>query len=139
MSSLFVKVLDLHQKIYEGTRGVIGHRLLGKPTLLLRTTGRRTGTTRTVALVYGERDGARLVVPSNGGADRPPAWLRNIQADPRVEVQIGTRRRAATATVIEHDDPRFDGAWKQMDELNGGRYDEYQAKTKRPIPIVALT
>ena len=63
--------LRIHAQVYERTDGLVGHRMLGVPTLLLRTTGRRTGVTRTNALVYASDGGRYLVVPSNGGADRP--------------------------------------------------------------------
>jgi deazaflavin-dependent oxidoreductase (nitroreductase family) len=131
--------LRIHAQLYERTDGLIGHRLLGVPTLMLRTTGRRTGTTRTNALVYA-RDGDRyLVVPSNGGADRPPAWLYNLQASPDVEIQVGRERRPGRAEVIERGSPDFDRVWKIVDENNRGRYEAYQSKTSRPIPVVALT
>jgi deazaflavin-dependent oxidoreductase (nitroreductase family) len=92
-TTLFVNALRIHQAVYEGTRGLIGHRiLLGMPALMLRTTGRKSGLTRTNALVYG-KDGDRLmVVASNGGHRRPPAWLLNLEANPDVEVQVGVRR-----------------------------------------------
>ena len=90
--SLFATALRVHQKIYERTDGLVGHRLLRVPTLLLRTTGARSGATRTNALVYA-RDGDRyLVVSSNGGADRAPAWLHNLRKSPAAEVQIGRKR-----------------------------------------------
>lgn len=136
---VFVLTLRVHQQIYERTGGLLGHRLLGLPALLLHTTGRRTGRRRTTALIYA-RDGDRLlVVPSNGGADKAPAWLHNLRAEPAVEVQVGRERRPGTATVIEHEDPDFERLWKLADEHNGGRYAAYQAKTSRPIPVVALT
>ena len=98
---LFVETLKVHQAVYERTRGLVGHRiLLGMPALMLRTTGRRSGKTRTNALVYG-KDGDRLLVcASNGGARRPPAWLLNLEADPEVEVQVGVRRWPATAVAL---------------------------------------
>lgn len=137
--SLFSTALRVHGFIYERTDGLIGHRLLGVPTLMLRTTGRRSGKTRTNSLVYAP-DGARyLVVPSNGGADRPPAWLHNVKADPRTEVQTGRKRQQATATVIGPEDPDFARVWKAVNDNNNGRYDAYQKLTERPIPVVALT
>jgi deazaflavin-dependent oxidoreductase (nitroreductase family) len=132
-------VLRVHEQLYERTDGFIGHHLLGVPTLLLRTTGRRTGLTRTNALVYA-RDGDRyLIVPSNGGADRPPAWLHNLRAAPDVEIQIGRRREPATAEVIDRDAPDFARPWKLVNDNNHARYDGYQSKTSRQIPVVALT
>ena len=66
----FVAVLAAHAAIYERSGGLIGHRLIGLPTLLLRTTGAKSGQPRVSALVYA-KDGDRwLVVPSNGGARR---------------------------------------------------------------------
>jgi deazaflavin-dependent oxidoreductase (nitroreductase family) len=136
--SLFTQTLRVHQAIYEATGGLIGHRILGKPTLLLHTTGRKSGASRTNALVYA-RDGDRyLVVASKGGADSPPAWLLNLQANPQIDVQIARNRRPAVATVIAHDDPDFERVFKLADDANDGRYAAYQGKTDREIPVVAL-
>ena len=137
--SLFRRTLQVHQAIYEATGGWLGHRLLGVPTLLLRTTGRRTRQTRTNALIY-MADGARkIVVASKGGADEPPAWLLNLRADPQVEVQVGRDVQPMTANVIEAGTPEYDRLWKAVNELNKGRYDDYQSRTERPIPLVALS
>src|SRR5581483_3556901 len=101
-----------HQKIYERTGGLVGHRVLGVPTLLLRTTGARTGTTRTNALVYA-RDGDRyLVVASKGGADRAPGWLHNLRKDLSAEIQIGRTRQRATAEILSSDAPDYGRAWR---------------------------
>ena len=137
--SVTSQVLRVHEKLYVASDGRVGHKMIGVPTLLLRTTGRRSGATRTNGLVYA-RDGADyLVVPSNGGADRPPAWLHNLKANPEVEVQIGRDRQRATARVIEKADPDFDRLWAIVNENNRDRYRAYQEKTTRPIPVVALT
>jgi F420H(2)-dependent quinone reductase len=137
--SVTSQVLRVHEKLYVASNGRVGHKVLGVPALLLRTTGRRSGVTRTNGLVYA-RDGADfLVVPSNGGADRAPAWLHNLQADPAVEVQIGRERRPAAARVINASDPDFDRLWTIVNDNNRGRYRAYQEKTARPIPVVAIT
>jgi deazaflavin-dependent oxidoreductase (nitroreductase family) len=137
--SLYQLALRVHAAVYERSDGRVGHGVLGVPTLLLRTTGRRSGRTRTNALVYA-RDGARyLVVPSKGGADQAPGWLHNIRARPTVEIQVGRQRRPATATVIAPDDPEFPRLWKTVNRNNASRYDQYQARTTRPIPVVALS
>ncbi len=132
-------VLKVHQSLYERSDGRIGHHLLGTPTLLLRTTGRRSGATRTNALVYVDDGGKYVVVASKGGDDHAPAWLLNLTAKPDVEVQLGRERKSATARVLEKDDPDFDRLWRLVNEKNGGRYDGYQAKTSRPIPLVVLS
>src|SRR6478752_1714054 len=105
--SLFSTVLRVHEKLYKASDGRVGHRMLGVTTLLLRTTGRRSGVTRTNGLVYA-RDGADyLVVASKGGSDQPPAWLLNLEADPEVEIQIGRDRQNAGARVVEPADPDY--------------------------------
>src|ERR671919_835924 len=102
--SLTSQVLRVHEKLYIASDGRVGHRMIGVPTLLLRTTGRRSGATRTNGLVYARDGDDSLVVPSNGGADRAPAWLHNLQANPSVEIQIGRKRQPATARVIDTTD-----------------------------------
>ena len=137
---LFLTTLKVHQAIYENSRGVVGHRLFfGMPTLLLRTTGRKTGQQRTNALVYG-RDGDRLmVVASKGGSDRPPAWLLNLEADPEVEIQVGRRRRPVTASALRPDNPDYDRLFAICNKVNHGTYAKYQQLTERPIPVVVLS
>jgi deazaflavin-dependent oxidoreductase (nitroreductase family) len=137
--SVTSQVLKVHEKIYEASDGRVGHKMIGVPCLLLRTTGRRSGTTRTNGLVYA-RDGADyLVVPSNGGADKAPGWLHNVRAEPKVEVQVGRDRQPGTARVVEKADPDFERLWKTVNENNRDRYTAYQEQTSRPIPIVAIT
>jgi F420H(2)-dependent quinone reductase len=132
------QVLRVHEKVYIASDGRIGHKILGVPTLLLHTTGRRSGKQRTNGLVYA-RDGADyLVVASNGGADRAPAWLHNLQADPSVEIQIGRKREPATARVVDPTDVDYSRLWQIVNENNRDRYTAYQQQTARPIPVIAL-
>ncbi|WP_280262571.1 nitroreductase family deazaflavin-dependent oxidoreductase [Nocardia wallacei] len=140
MSNLFGNVLRAHQWVYERSHGVIGHRLLfGNPTLLLRTTGRRTGLPRTTALTYGRDGEAYLVVASNGGAAKPPAWLANLRAHPDCEVQVGRHRYPVTARPTLPGDPDYARRWGIVDRVNKGRYTRYQQQTDRRIPIVELS
>jgi deazaflavin-dependent oxidoreductase (nitroreductase family) len=137
--SLFSNVLRVHEKLYEASDGRVGHRLLGVPTLLLRTTGRRSGVTRTNGLVYA-RDGVEyLVVASKGGSEKPPAWLLNLEAKPEVEIQVGRERRKARSRVLRPSDPDYARLWKIVNENNGDRFSAYQSETSRPIPVVVLT
>ena len=137
--SVTSQVLRLHEKIYKGTDGRVGHKMIGVPTLLLRSTGRRSGETRTNGLVYALDGDDYLVVASNGGADKPPGWLYNVKASPDVEIQVGRDRQKGTARVVEPSDPDYDRLWKIVNENNKDRYTAYQAGTTRPIPVVALT
>ncbi len=134
--------LGVHQWVYEKSHGRIGHKIGKLPTLLLRTTGARTGQTRVAALVYGlDGDGRYVVVASNGGSDRAPGWLHNLRADAHAEVQVGRARKPATAEILT-DGADYDRCWRIVNEVNpykgGGRYDHYQTLTKRRIPLVVL-
>jgi deazaflavin-dependent oxidoreductase (nitroreductase family) len=124
-----------HTRKYVETNGAEGHVWNGVPTLILTTTGRKTGRPRRNALIYG-RDGDRyVVVASRGGDARDPLWYRNLVADPDVEVQVGPERFPARALVVGAlEKPRL---WQMMTSI-WPAYDEYQAKTERKIPVVIL-
>ena len=132
-------VLRLHQKLYVRSDGRFGHGMIGVPTLLLRTTGRRSGATRTNALVYARDGDDYLVVASNGGADQPPGWLHNVRAKPQVEIQVARDRRAGTARIVEPIDPDHERLWRIVNDNNKDRYTAYQQQTRRPIPVIAVS
>ncbi len=131
--------LRVHQWLYVASRGWIGHRLIGVPSLLLRTRGRRTGRERTNALIYARDDAAFIVVASNHGHDTNPAWYLNALAQPRVQVQVGRRRMPADSRAVEKGDPDYDRLWDLANRGNHDRYDGYQSSTSRPIPLLVLT
>ena len=133
------QVLRVHEAIYKATDGRVGHNMIGVPTLLLRTTGRRTGAARTNALVYARDGDDYLVVASNGGADKAPGWYFNLRDKPDVEIQIGRERQPARARVLEPADPDYARLWKIVNDNNRDRYNGYKKMTSRPIPVVALT
>ena len=131
-------VLRFHQWIYVVSDGRIGPGIIGSWTLLLRTVGRRSGLPRLNALAF-IRDGGRfIVVASNSGYDDDPGWLHNLRTKPDVEVQVGREHIAARATVIESTNVEYPRLWERMNESVHGRYDVYQSKTSRPIPIVSI-
>lgn len=125
-----------HVDRYRETDGEVGHEWNGTQTLLLTTKGRKSGEPKTTPLIYApHEDGAVTVVASKGGADEPPGWYSNIQADPEVEVQIrGDRFRARARTATAEEKPEM---WKTM-VSEWPDYDEYQTKTDREIPVVVL-
>jgi deazaflavin-dependent oxidoreductase (nitroreductase family) len=124
-----------HMHRYVETDGADGHLWRGVPTLLLTTIGRRSGTPRRTALIYG-RDGDRyLLVASVGGADHHPAWYLNLVAHPEVRLQVGGERFAARARpATSEEKPRL---WKLMTAI-WPDYDRYQARTKREIPLIIV-
>lgn len=124
-----------HARRYLESGGRDGHVWEGVTTLLLTTTGRRSGEARTTPLIYG-RDGERyVVVASRGGAPTHPAWYENLAARPDVTIQVMADRfkaRAHTASAAERP-----ALWKTMAAI-WPPYDDYQAKTSRSIPVVIL-
>jgi deazaflavin-dependent oxidoreductase (nitroreductase family) len=139
LDSLLAGFLKVHQALYEATDGRIGHRTIGVPSLLLRTTGRKTGQPRCAALVYAKDGAGYVVVASKGGADVAPGWFFNAEANPNVEIQVGRRSVRATAKPVNKGDADYDRLWRLVNDKNRGRYDGYQAKTARPIPLLVLT
>jgi deazaflavin-dependent oxidoreductase (nitroreductase family) len=133
MLKLFSRI---HVFLYRVSGGRIGGRFKAAPVLLLTTTGRKSGKRRTTPLLYGEDAGRYVVVASVGGAPKHPAWYLNLGGDAEATVQVGGRTlgvRAETAAAEERT-----RLWSVMTRLYA-RYDDYQAKTSREIPIVILT
>ncbi len=133
------RFLKLHQRLYEGSGGRVGHGMIGVPTLLLRSTGRRSGQRRCNALVYAMDGADYVVVASNGGADRSPGWFFNVRDQPEVEVQVARKKSPGTARILGSGDEDYDRLWQLVNEKNHGRYDAYQAGTSRSIPLVVVS
>jgi deazaflavin-dependent oxidoreductase (nitroreductase family) len=124
-----------HVDRYLATDGEEGHDWQGTQTLLLTTTGRRSGKTRITPLIYGRHGDDYLVVASNGGAGQHPDWYFNLDAEPEVAIQVKGERmqaRARTATAQERAE-----VWPVMTK-EWPAYDENQTKTDREIPIVVI-
>ena len=121
--------------LYRASRG----RLLGwfgrAPVLLLTTTGRRSGQPRTAPVVYladGERE---VVIGSNVGNARAPAWSLNLKANPLCGVQVRGKRHTARARVAEGEERAK--LWAAMNEQYSGFHD-YEKRTDRDIAVFVL-
>jgi deazaflavin-dependent oxidoreductase (nitroreductase family) len=124
-----------HVERYRATDGEEGHDWQGTTTLILTTKGRRSGEERPTPLIYQPYNGDFLIVASKGGADEPPAWYLNLEAEPDVDVQIrGDRFKARARTATPDEKPDM---WRTM-TATWPAYDEYQQKTDREIPVVVL-
>lgn len=123
-------------RTYLESGGTEGHESNGVYTLILATTGRKTGIPRRTCLIYGTSGEDLVVVASKGGADDDPAWFKNLLANPSVGVQVGTRRVTALARVATA--AERGPLWSKMAEIFP-LYDEYAEKTTREIPVVVLT
>jgi deazaflavin-dependent oxidoreductase (nitroreductase family) len=126
----------LHRNAYRLSRGRIGGRRHKAPVLLLTTTGRRTGQSRTWPVVYLDDGDRYLIVASNAGSDRHPAWYLNLLDQPEVEVEVGGRREARVAEPLTVEDK--ERAWPRLVAMQPG-FDSYRRKTGRSIPVIALT
>ncbi|MBB5868441.1 deazaflavin-dependent oxidoreductase (nitroreductase family) [Allocatelliglobosispora scoriae] len=125
-----------HVRRYIETDGQEGHEWRpGVPALLLTTTGRKSGKHYVTPLIYQSDGDATLVVASKGGADAPPEWFRNLQANPDVEVQIWGEKFPARARVATPEEKP--AMWQKMASV-WPAYDDYQKKTDREIPVVVL-
>lgn len=121
---------------FRANGGKVGGYFEGMPMVLLTTTGAKSGQPRVSPLAY-LRDGDRLLVfGTNAGADTDPLWFRNLLADPKVTVEIGTDRYAATATPLEGEER--DRLWDAQ-VASSPAFAKYPTMTSRVIPVVALT
>jgi deazaflavin-dependent oxidoreductase (nitroreductase family) len=137
--NLLPTVLRVHDTVYQKTNGWIGHRTLGIPSLLLHTVGAKTGAARTASLTYARDGDNYLIVASKGGDPKAPGWYHNLKANPNVEINVGPKRFAVTAKPVLPDDPDYARLWQIVNKNNSNRYEAYQKKTSRPIPVVVLT
>lgn len=125
----------LNVPLYRISRGRLFGRIGRAPVLLLTTTGRRSGTQRTAPVLY-LPDGERLVViGSNAGNERTPAWVLNLRANPMAEVQVGGSRRKVQARFAKGEER--DELWRRMNQQYEG-FDDYRARTERQIELVVL-
>jgi proline iminopeptidase len=106
------------------------------PTLLLTTVGRKSGKVLTLPLIFGQSGPNYVVVASKGGAPTHPAWYLNLQANPKVQVQVKAAKFAAHAHTAVGEERA--ALWAKMVEIYGP-YAQYQTKTDRQIPVVVLT
>jgi deazaflavin-dependent oxidoreductase (nitroreductase family) len=121
--------------LYRLSGGRLGARVNRAPVLLLTTTGRRSGQKRTAPVVY-LKDGERLVViNTNAGNAKVPAWSLNLAADPEAEVEIGRRTIPVLARVAEGEE-RAD-LWRRHNEQYSG-FDEYDSELDREPKVIVL-
>ncbi|NDZ93473.1 nitroreductase family deazaflavin-dependent oxidoreductase [Streptomyces sp. SID6673] len=130
----------LNAKVYKATGGRLGNTWrigagLRKPVpmCLLTTIGRKSGEPRTAPLLYLPTGDSFVVVASQGGLPKNPAWYLNLVANPEVTIQVGRQTfdlRARTASDAERDE-----LWPQLVDLYAD-FDTYAAWTDRKIPVV---
>ena len=137
MANAFFKMfVGVHVSLYRWTGGRVGSSMAGGKVLLLTTTGRKTGKTRTVPVMYIEdAKGNPVVAASYAGKPVHPAWFHNIQKSVDVRYQIRDREVAARAEVLPA--AERDILWKEL-TTRYPNFAAYEKKTTRVIPMVAL-
>ncbi|MBV9182170.1 MAG: nitroreductase family deazaflavin-dependent oxidoreductase [Acidobacteria bacterium] len=112
-----------------------GYTEMTVPSLLLTTTGRKSGEKFIFPLFYGKTGNGYIIVASKGGAPEHPGWYRNVLVNPDVEIQVGTKKLKVRArTAIGAERARL---WKEALKF-WPPYADYQKKTEREIPVVVL-
>jgi deazaflavin-dependent oxidoreductase (nitroreductase family) len=125
----------LNVPIYRLTRGRLMGTVGKAPVLLLTSTGRRSGQPRTAPVLF-LADGERvIVIGSNAGNAKAPAWSHNLKTNPDAEVQIRGERRPVRARVAEGEERAQ--LWRKMNEQYAG-FDAYDERTSRDIAVFVL-
>ena len=122
-------------ELYERSGGTEGTEVMGAPCLLLDYRGRRTGTWRRTVLIHGRDGEDLLVVASNGGSDKHPAWYLSLLENPDVRLRVGPERFSARAETLSAQDK--ERVWPHLVELFPP-YAGYRKKAARDIPVVRL-
>jgi deazaflavin-dependent oxidoreductase (nitroreductase family) len=125
-----------HRWVYQRTNGKVLSRMRGKPTLLLTTTGRRSGRLHTIPLPYLADGDKMIVIGSASGAERHPAWVLNLIANPRVTVQYLADSGPAHAGILAGAERK--AMWERIN-VEAPWYAGYQQRTSREIPLIRLT
>jgi deazaflavin-dependent oxidoreductase (nitroreductase family) len=110
--------------------------MVGSPVLLLTTTGRKSGKERTVPLLYLGDGENMVVVASNGGTPKHPAWWLNLEANPEATVEIGSRKLWVRVEKASPEEKKR--LWPRLVAMYGG-YETYRRRTDREIPVVLLS
>jgi deazaflavin-dependent oxidoreductase (nitroreductase family) len=138
LGNLVIRVMSaLNVLLFRLSKGRLGGRFRGgAPVLLLTTIGCKSGQRRTAPVLY-LADGDRfVVVASKGGFSTHPLWYRNLEGNPNVEVEIGGERRKMTAKRAGDAEKRV--LWPKLVAMYHN-FDDYQARTRREIPVVILS
>jgi deazaflavin-dependent oxidoreductase (nitroreductase family) len=131
MSDFNRKVIDE----FRANEGRVGGMFEGAPVLLLTSTGAKSGEQRTTPVVY-QQDGARMLIfASKAGAPENPAWYHNLRANPAATVEVGPDTVEVDAVVVQGDER--DRLFRKQAELMP-QFADYEQKTTRQIPVVAL-
>lgn len=122
----------LHVWIHRLSGGRLGNEVGGDAVCFVTMTGAKSGRKRTIPLMYVPHGDAVLLVASQGGAPRHPAWYHNLKAHPDIEIEQGGHRRRMRARLASPGEKAE--LWPVCD-AHYAPYADYRRRTDREIPI----
>jgi deazaflavin-dependent oxidoreductase (nitroreductase family) len=121
---------------FRANEGKVGGNFEGAPMLILHSVGARSGDARLNPLMYLPDGDRYLVFASKGGAPTNPAWYHNLLAHPDATIEVGTNTVDVTAVALQGEErDRFFARQATLYPM----FADYETKTSRTIPVVALT
>ncbi len=121
---------------FRANNGKVGGAFAGASLLLLTTVGAKSGLARTNPLAYFIDHDRYIIMASYAGAPDNPPWYFNLLASPEVSVEVGTEQFKARAAVVP--EPERTALYAKAEAMSSA-FADYQRKTTRVIPVVALT
>ena len=120
---------------YEGSGGREGTTLLdtGLPVIIVTHRGNKTGAIRKTPLMRVKDGESYVLVGSQGGAPKHPAWVHNLRINPDVEIRDETMVQRMRVREVE-DDAERSRLW-DLSVAAFPPYADYQKKTDRRIPV----
>jgi deazaflavin-dependent oxidoreductase (nitroreductase family) len=125
----------LHARLYSASGGRLMPGWFGAPVMLLETVGRRSRRPRRTPVIYVPDGDDLIVIASDGGSDRPPAWWLNLRAAGSGVVTIGRERREVRPRETEG--AERERLWRRFAEVYPA-VDDYARYTERELPVVLL-
>ena len=136
MANPFFKLfIQSHVGMYRLTKGAFGGKMGSNEILLLTSTGRKSGQSRTTPVVFFRDKATFVVIASNGGGANHPAWYHNLIADRKASIMVKGETiqvKASEATGKERE-----RLWKMITS-KADQFSQYQEKTERQIPVMVL-
>jgi deazaflavin-dependent oxidoreductase (nitroreductase family) len=115
----------LNVPLYRLSGGRVGGKVGRAPVLLITTTGRKSGEPRTAPVLYLAHGERLVLINTNAGNQRIPAWSLNLKANPDAEVEVGRKRQAVRARIAEGEERAE--LWRKSNEQYAG-FDDYIEK-----------
>jgi deazaflavin-dependent oxidoreductase (nitroreductase family) len=127
--------MALYVALYRWSKGGVGGGLSGMPVLLLTTTGRKSGKSHTIPVMYLREGSNYIVTASNGGRDSHPAWWLNMQRNRQALIEVKDVRQSVVAEPVSPEERRR--LWTQLVE-QAPFFEDYQKRASRDIPMAIL-